>query len=211
MTGAEATIISSGIAAATGLTTALGVLALAQHGERERAKATADDRKADRVEAVRARLHSDRLDAYREFTVAYSVWDAANEQARIGWAQRQLRADHIKAVRTEPQSARDEAYKAFDAAQAWWSARALEAHEANGRLIDSLSLLELVASEPVAAAARTVIEVARKASTAQMQLSTSPSQVTPDMWDRVQKADEEVSVARHVLRNAIRTELHLDA
>ena len=208
MTGAEATIISSSIAAGTGIATALGVLALTQHGERIRVRATAEDRQADRQEAIRARLHADRLDAYRRFTVAYSAFETADQEQTTAWAQRQLRADELKGAKSQPD--RNEAIKTFDAAQAWWSARAREGHEANVHLIDSLSLLELVASEPVAAAARSVLEAARLAGIAERQLFSRIADAPPDMWSGVEVAKSKVSAARDNLRDAIRRELRLD-
>jgi len=210
MTAGDATIVAGAIAAASTLFSALGVLYLANRAEDQRAERSAAEKSEDRREGVRARLHADRVEAYREFTESYADYELKQDQAAQAWGSRQYRAGIVNDL-SLPRADRDRAIKDFDAANVFWSDRAQEAHGANVRVIQALSLLEIVASTPVADAATKVIEVARESATAQRQVFDRPGEATPDIWGHAERLRIQVEEARIQLRAAIRAELQLDA
>jgi hypothetical protein len=157
-------------------------------------------RNEDRGEAVRARLHRDRVDAYREFTAAYGEYSAIHSKLVADWANRNRCAGELDSS--------NERVNAFDAANATFLGTAEAAVAAGTQLQDTLSMLELVASAPVATAATALTEQADIASKAAMRAGDKPHDgLTPEEWTAIQKASATVEVARGVLRDAIRSEL----
>jgi hypothetical protein len=180
---------------------------LTMKAEQRRREFEATERDKDRTLEHRARLHADRLDAYRTFARASTRSRAADHTATQWFGRRQ----YLLSVKPlDP--------VAIDHAQEEW-ARALEtAAECTAELIDSLTMVQYVASTPVFEAARDLFQLllpgARLTRSRNKMAQTwedgSASVASVDAWQEVQAAEGEVVAAEARLADAIRAELALD-
>ena len=191
----------------SGLLSAGGVLFgvwITQTAAAKRDVQAALDRRADRVEAVRGRLHRDRIDAYRDFVSACEAYSVAQDRVAASWAAR----NRAGAALDDTQ----DSITRFDTANAAFLADADASQQANVRLLDALAMLELVASHPVASCAGEITVRVRAAAAALMQTGDRPTDGIPlDMWAVVEAARGAVPPARDALIDAIRKELQADS
>ena len=189
------------VAAAIAVIGTLGATWLAQ-------RSNTQVRTADRVAEARGRLHEDRMAAYREFTSAYLEYFRKQRPLQAAMVRaRRWAADREAAT----PASNDEGGGSWDKYWAEFVQAGEALVESTRRLADSLALLELVASEPVANAATTVLDAAHQVMQAgiDLTLSTSPAE---ERLERV--ADETINMVSSAEKNlvaAIRAELQLDA
>lgn len=162
-------------------------------------------RDVEHLELHRARLLAERLPAYRAFTEAFLRMEALDEDAAILWSQRQFHASRIgqPGGLTAAQ---------LDAINESWKMASAEAFRAVVEVQRTAALLELVASEPVSALARHLVDAAGKARIARLTWNSEQSVESKRMslledWQAAQRA---LQARRAELADGIRTELSLD-
>jgi hypothetical protein len=187
--------------------TAAAIHGLDQRAEAGRASLAAAERHAeraaDRIESARGRLHSDRLDAYRAFTVAFNEYLDVEEDVAGAWTRRNYRADLLDV--NDPDTV-----KWFDLEDADFRRHVGLSVEASLRVRNALALLELVASAPVASAAHNLRSQADAAGQSRFALGNKPGEVTLEAWTAFSYAKVEVTRAHDALIDAIRAELQLE-
>lgn len=206
--GAVVAVIAA--SAITGAATLLAVWltqSSEERRERQRAEREVTNQEAARIEAVHARLHSERLAAYREFTAAYAVYAEAESRLASTWRLRQYRSKELETVGPSP-DARRALTEAFDDANNRVGEAARKALDAGISLSNGLTLVELVASSPVAAAAS---ELLAKADAVSKELLRADAISDPLDVAIARSMSLEVDTAMKALKAAIRDELQLDA
>jgi hypothetical protein len=198
------------VAAAIAVIGSLGAVWLTHHynarTEERRLADEAAKRGQDRVESVRARLHQDRVDAYREFISAFRGHSRVSDRTAMAWGTRQQRLVEVDANPSQ------ERHEMFNAANAAFHEVAVNANEASARLGDALEMVELVASEPVKRAASALREKAEQESRARMKtLDAVGRGGDPAEWRVYEDAATQVAMAHLVLQSAVRSELQQDA
>lgn len=205
--------IAAVISATVAVFSSLGAVWLTQRynerSEKQRLDADASNRAAERREAIRARLHEDRLEAYRQFIGAYQATVRMKDRVGRTWGTRQWRTKQLMDARVGSPEHKD-AVLTIDTANAEFNEACIEAHQADLELEDALLLLELVASGPVGTAARDLLSKLRDESRALVELNTNLDDRGPAGWQAYQEISERSVTARIALQDAIRRELQLD-
>ena len=172
-------------------------------------RTTSSAERGRRTEAIRARLHEDRLAAYREFAMASRDFSGARRRrGNLGEGH----AGSSGILRASSGSERAKATELLDEVDKRHERALVNARESADRLAQASIVLEMVASGPVAKAATQVQRAAEEEAVARSNAAVIGEKDDIDAaWKVWDEKSRELDGVRRALQDAIRTELQVDA